>query len=76
MERLTEIWPTWADLATDLKRPYSTVRSWGDRGIPPRHFMDIIACAEARGHRLTFEDLDRISREMVDASTPAKRGAA
>jgi len=65
MKRITHIWPSAKDLAGDLGLPYPTVASWGQRGIPPRRFGEIIEAARRRGFVLTFEQL----------TAPAPQGA-
>lgn len=74
MEQLNHIWPKCADLAADLGLPYSTVRSWADRGIPARRYLDIVLAAEARGHTLSFERLDEVSEAMRSGAAPLDKG--
>lgn len=58
MDHIAHIWPTMAELADDLGKPYSTVAAWKQRGrIPSDHDADMIAAAKARGHVLTYEQL-------------------
>ena len=57
MDRLLTIWPTVNDVAEALKLPYQTVAAWKRRGVPPRRVPEIIRCAKAEGHDLSFEDL-------------------
>lgn len=64
MERILRIWPTLAELASDIGKPYPTVASWKQRGsIPARYDRAIITAAKARGCALTFEDM-AIARSM------------
>lgn len=70
MEKLLTIWPTIKALATDLGEPYQTVASWGQRGVPPRRYAQIIRAAREKGHNLTFEDLALLDTSEQD------RGAA
>ncbi len=60
MEHIMHIWPTVADLAADLGRPYQTVASWKVRGhIPAEYDVELVELAARRGHALRFEDLAR-----------------
>lgn len=54
--------------------PYTTVNSWWQRGIPPKHFIALIAHAKRRGHDLSFEELAAISDDLRAPKT--NRGAA
>jgi hypothetical protein len=67
---LTEIWPTWAELARDLGVPYPTVASWPKRGLPPRRIPDIIRAAKARGKDLTFEVLMPLTQQPTPTPQP------
>lgn len=51
-------------MAADLDLPYTTVQSWGERGIPARRYLDIIGAARKRGYELSFEALDAISEAL------------
>jgi hypothetical protein len=68
MERLLQIWPTIADIASDLGEPYTTVQSWRHRGIPARRFPQVIEAARDRGAVLTYEELVAESRKREDAA--------
>ena len=58
MEHISHIWPTMADLAADLSKPYTTVAAWKARGrIPADHDFDLIEAAKRRGVVLTLEEL-------------------
>lgn len=61
---LAHIWPSKAELARDLDRPYPTVGAWFSPGrqIPPAKFPEIIRAAQARGHELTWQDLEAANR--------------
>lgn len=61
-------------MAQDLDMPYTTVNSWWQRGIPPKHFIALIAHAKRRGHDLSFEELAAISDDLRAPKT--NRGAA
>lgn len=76
MDNFFEIWPRWSDLAADLGLPYSTVRSWADRGIPSRRFAQIVKAARAKGHDLSFETLVKLSDDMRMESVSEKSGNA
>ena len=58
MQHIFDLWPTVKELAADLGKPYTTVHSWHLRGnIPAEYDADLIAAANKRGKRLTFEDM-------------------
>lgn len=86
MEHIKRIWPSPADLAADLGKPYTTVHSWLARGsIPARYDLALIAAAKARGHSLSLEDLAACrgvmaaresSVENATPSTPPSEDAA
>ena len=43
--------------ARALNKPVTTVQGWKDRGqVPPEHWREIIAVAEANGKTLTLDD--------------------
>jgi len=64
MDDLQKIWPTWSALADDLGLPYTTVQSWGARGVPPKRYFQVIEAAENRGHDLSFAQLATISERL------------
>lgn len=69
MEHIFDIWPTTADLASDLRVPYTTAASWRIRGsIPAKHDLDLIAAAAARGHELRLETLAAMRRPQAGAA--------
>lgn len=69
MEHIFDIWPTTADLASDLRVPYTTAASWRIRGnIPAKHDLDLIAAAAARGEKLELETLARLRRDQAGAA--------
>lgn len=69
MEHIFRIWPTLAELASDLGKPYPTVASWWRRGrIPPEAFDDVIEAAGKRGRVLTLEELHRAWRNASKAA--------
>lgn len=58
MEHILTLWPSMAELADDLGKPYPTVAAWKQRGsIPARYDLDLIRAATARGKSLTLEQL-------------------
>jgi hypothetical protein len=68
MEHILTIWPTLADLAADLQKPYQTVAAWKQRGrIPADHDLDLIEAAKRRGRTLTLEELARARRALPAA---------
>lgn len=69
MEPIFDLWPTTADLASDLGVPYTTAASWRARGsIPAKHDMDLIAAAAARGKELKLETLAALRRAQAGAA--------
>lgn len=69
METIFDIWPTTADLATDLGVPYTTAASWRVRGnIPAKHDLDLIAAAAARGREIRLETLAEMRRAQAGAA--------
>lgn len=63
------MWPTLADLAKDLGKPYPTVAAWKQRGsIPARYDMALISAAKQRGRNLTLEQLARARSVSEDAA--------
>lgn len=69
MEPIFDLWPSTADLATDLGVPYTTAASWRARGnIPAKHDLDLIAAAAARGEKLELETLARLRRDQAGAA--------
>jgi hypothetical protein len=69
MQTIFDIWPTTADLASDLGVPYTTAASWRVRGnIPAKHDLDLIAAAAARGHKLKLETLAEMRRSQAGAA--------
>ncbi len=72
MEHISHIWPTMADLAADLGKPYPTVAAWKQRGrIPADYDFDLIEAASARGKILTLEDLAKARRTSASAPSDA-----
>lgn len=57
MDDIFDIWPSTADLARELGRPYTTVAAWKIRGIPANHDGELIEAARRRGVDLSFERL-------------------
>lgn len=69
MEPIFALWPTTADLASDLEVPYTTAASWRARGsIPAKHDLDLVAAAVRRGKTLSLEDIARHRRSEARAS--------
>lgn len=69
MESIFDLWPTTADLASDLGVPYTTAASWRARGsIPAKHDMDLVAAAAARGKSLKLETLAAMRRAQSGAA--------
>ncbi|WP_409202455.1 carph-isopro domain-containing protein [Sulfitobacter sp. W074] len=72
MNEILNIWPTMADLAKDIGKPYSTVAAWKARGkIPADHDFDLIEAAEKRGRALTLEQLAEARRSTASAPSDA-----
>jgi len=72
MEHILNIWPTMADLAKDIDKPYSTVATWKARGkIPADHDFLLIEAAGKRGKALTLEQLAQARRSGVPQSSSA-----
>ncbi|MGR3825212.1 MAG: carph-isopro domain-containing protein [Salipiger marinus] len=70
MEHIAHIWPTMAELASDIGKPYSTVAAWKQRGrIPAEHDFALIKAAKDRGHELSFEVLARARVEKSSAQS-------
>jgi len=70
MKHISRIWPTVAQLAADLGKPYQTVAAWKRRGrIPADHDLDLIAAARKRGAVLTLEDLANARRHTPEGAT-------
>jgi len=66
MESIISLWPTLSDLASDLRKPYSTVNAWKQRGhIPAKFDLDLIDAANKRGAVLTLEQLAVARRESA-----------
>lgn len=58
MEKIISLWPSMSELAADLRKPYSTVNAWKQRGrIPAKFDLDLIEAANKRGAALTLEQL-------------------
>lgn len=76
MERILEIWPTWADLAKDIGAPYPTVASWAQRGIPPRRYREIMVAAKGRDASLSFDDLEAFNDQIAGRKTTNEEDAA
>ncbi|MEB3419932.1 hypothetical protein ACFSDD_11170 [Salipiger marinus] len=77
MDHITHIWPTMADLASDLGKPYSTVAAWKQRGsIPAKYDMSLIRAAKARGACLTLEHLAEARAETADAPSRVDHGTS
>lgn len=77
MEHIAHIWPTLADLASDLGKPYPTVAAWKQRGrIPSDYDFPLIEAAKRRGYRLTLEQLATARRAAVtqNADHPPAHG--
>lgn len=75
MEHIFTLWPSIAELARDLGKPYPTVASWYQRGsIPARFDLSLVRAARARGHDLTLEMI-AAARER-GAPQEQDRGAA
>jgi hypothetical protein len=69
METIFDIWPTTADLASDLGVPYTTAASWRARGnIPAKHDLALIAAAAARGREIKLEALAAMRRDQAGAA--------
>ena len=58
-----------ADMARDLNLPYQTVAKWAQRGrIPSEAWGAVIEAAEAKGHKLSFEQLAQANPPRQSAS--------
>lgn len=56
MEQIFDLWPSIADLARDLGKPYPTVASWQQRGsIPAKYDLALVRAARLRGHILSLD---------------------
>ena len=63
MDNIINLWPSLSDLAADLRKPYSTVNAWKQRGsIPAKFDLALIEAAKQRGQRLTLEQLAEARR--------------
>lgn len=72
MEHIFTLWPSIADLAKDLGKPYPTVAAWHQRkSIPGRYDLELLECARKRGINLTLEEIARYR-----AASQEKTGAA
>ena len=72
MEQILSMWPTMADLAKDIGKPYSTVAAWKARGkIPADHDYALIEAAEKRGKILTLEKLAQARRGAASFASDA-----
>jgi len=72
MDHISHIWPTMAELAADLGKPYPTVFAWKQRGrIPADYDFDLIEAASARGKVLTLEELAQARRGASTATNAA-----
>lgn len=69
MDEIFDIWPTTAEMASDLGVKYQTAAAWKRRGIPADRFGDVIEAARGRGRVVTYQRLHELSRAT-------KRGAA
>lgn len=72
MTNFRQIWPELGDLAKDLGKPYATVGSWMQRGVPHKHFDAVIAAAAARGHSVTRDGIEAFN---ADARATRQRRA-
>lgn len=64
MQHVFEIWPTMAEMAKDLQKPYQTVASWKARNsIPADYDLDVVDAAQNRGFNLSLESLARARKE-------------
>jgi hypothetical protein len=64
------IWDSVADMARDLDMPYQTVSKWQQRArIPYESWEAVIKAAGVEGYELTFEQLAKINRPRLNAST-------
>lgn len=73
MENILHIWPSMAELAADLGKPYQTVAAWKQRGrIPADYDLRLIEAAKKRGKHLTLEQLAHARLTTTDQD----RGAA
>lgn len=63
MEHIMRIWPSLAELAKDLGKPYPTVAAWKQRGrVPADYDFDLIEAANRKGHVLTLDQLAQARR--------------
>lgn len=76
MEKLKHIWSDLNELAGDLSKPYPTVGSWMQRGIPPKHFGALIRAAKLRGVELTLDQLEAVNSDIQSPKgSDQKQGA-
>lgn len=72
MTDFKHIWPDLYEMAADVNKPYPTVGSWMQRGIPQKHFPNLITAASLRGTMLSQQDLESFNEEL---KTKRKRAA-
>jgi hypothetical protein len=58
------IWSDLYEMAADVSKPYPTVGSWMQRGIPKKHFPELITAASLRGIVLSRRDLESFNNEL------------
>lgn len=76
LDHIAHIWPTAAELAADLGKPYPTVAAWKARGrIPADNDSDLIAAAKRRGFTLTYEGL-ALARNGASSPSPSQQDVA
>ena len=77
MEHIAHVWPSMADLAADIGKPYSTVAAWKQRGrIPADYDFILIEAAKRRGKTLTLEELAMARAGHVQFKTPSSAPAS
>lgn len=69
MDKIFTLWPTLADLAEDMGKPYTTVASWRQRGsIPAKYDLALVMAAKRRGHSISVQHLAEARASNRDAA--------
>lgn len=78
MTHFKHIWADLNEMSADLSKPYPTIGSWMQRGIPGKHFTALIEAARLRGELLTVDQIKAFNASVKERRDQGEtgRGAA
>lgn len=71
MDEIFKLWPSLAQMASDLGLKYQTVASWRQRGIPAKHDYKVVAAAKLNGKEVTLLAIAEARQTLILARSDA-----